>query len=91
MISSDVGAEDVIWGGPYVISFIEAYDVSNSSLPAFIRSIYGGLNQKYVTIRLEGQYPGFHIDFQVNIYAEPATSNDFVEGNRNENSSLIHR
>lgn len=67
---------------------MEAFDQTNGS-GGLMTLLSHAIGYRSVNLQFNARYLGSSIDFIVNIYGEPVTTNDWIQGELNENSILL--
>lgn len=76
--------------GSFLITRLEAFDQTNGS-GGKLYSVGGGVGYRHADLYFDAWFEGSSIDFIVNIFGEPAQSNDVILGETNETNILLER
>lgn len=74
----------------FIITRLEAFDQTNGS-GGEVYYITGGVNSRFIDLQFAARFVGSSIDFIVNIYVEPVTTNDVIIGEITNTNILIER
>lgn len=69
---------------------MEAFDQTNGS-GGEVYYVAGGVDFRFIDVQFVARFVGSSIDFIVNIYVEPITTNDVIIGEITDTNILIER
>lgn len=72
----------------FIITRMEAFDQTNGS-GAEVNVASGGIDYRFANFEFNARFLGSSVDYIVNIYGEPITTNDVIQGELNERSILV--